>query len=147
MEENSKKSVVNHFEAGSNCQVFNSSISGCVFAMPGSNVTQNSTGMGPSEPISDERPAYSDIPEVLAESELWERLKDWGLVNEEGQPTVSRPEAALMADMISVKLGIAHKWKLFEKLWHRNNMRGDYNTALEQRKSLVFQEKLKNILG
>lgn len=147
MEENSKKSVVNHFEAGSNCQVFNGSISGCVFAMPGSNVTQNSTGMGPSETISDERPAYSDIPEVLAESELWERLKDWGLVNEEGQPTVSRPEAALMADMISVKLGIAHKWKLFEKLWHRNNMRGDYNTALEQRKSLVFQEKLKNILG
>lgn len=40
MEENSKKSVVNHFEAGANCQVFNGNISGCVFAMPGSNVTQ-----------------------------------------------------------------------------------------------------------
>lgn len=40
MEENSKKSVVNNFEAGSNCQVFNGNITGCVFAMPGSNVTQ-----------------------------------------------------------------------------------------------------------
>ena len=32
--------VVNHYEAGSNCQVFNGDITNCVFAMPGSNVTQ-----------------------------------------------------------------------------------------------------------
>ena len=63
MEENSKKSVVNHFEAGSNCQVFNGSISGCVFAMPGSNVTQNSQGTVPSESISDELP---DVPTLVA---------------------------------------------------------------------------------
>ena len=40
MEENQERRVVNHFEAGSNCQVFNGRISGCVFAMPGSTVTQ-----------------------------------------------------------------------------------------------------------
>lgn len=41
MEENSQtQQVVNHFEAGSNCQVFNGSVTGCVFAMPGSTVTQ-----------------------------------------------------------------------------------------------------------
>ena len=40
MEENSQKNVVNHFEAGSNCQVFNGNITGCTFAMPGSSVTQ-----------------------------------------------------------------------------------------------------------
>ena len=96
---------------------------------------------------SGKTPTDGDIPEVLADNELWQRLIDEGLVDEDGQPTVSRPEAALVADMISERLGIAHKWKLFEKLWHRNNMRGDYNTALEQRKSLAFQEKLKNILG
>ena len=39
-EEREAKNVVNHFEAGSNCQVFNGPITGCVFAMPGSNVTQ-----------------------------------------------------------------------------------------------------------
>lgn len=31
---------MNHYEAGSNCQVFNGDITNCVFAMPGSNVTQ-----------------------------------------------------------------------------------------------------------
>lgn len=39
-DEKLKGGVVNHFEAGSNCQVFNGPISGCVFAMPGSTVTQ-----------------------------------------------------------------------------------------------------------
>ena len=34
----------------------------------------------------------------------------------------------------------------YEQLWHRNNMRGDYNKALEQKKSLDFQEKLRYIL-
>ena len=41
MEKDNEKNVVNHFEAGSNCQVFNGRISGCVFAMPGSAVTLN----------------------------------------------------------------------------------------------------------
>ena len=43
MEKDSQKNVVNHFEAGSNCQVFNGNITGCVFAMPGSTVTQQAT--------------------------------------------------------------------------------------------------------
>ena len=38
--EDKKGNIINNFEAGSNCQVFNAPISGCVFAMPGSNVTQ-----------------------------------------------------------------------------------------------------------
>ena len=88
-----------------------------------------------------------NLPEVLANSELWERVKDEGLVDENNMPTTSRPEAALLAYMLAEKLGIGNKWKLFEKLWNRKNMRNDYNTALEQRKSLKFQEKLKNILG
>ena len=39
-EERGQKGVVNNFAAGSNCQVFNAPMRGCVFAMPGSNVTQ-----------------------------------------------------------------------------------------------------------
>ncbi len=46
MEENGQKNIVNHFEPGSNPQVFNGPISGCVFAMPGANVTQQ-TGQQP----------------------------------------------------------------------------------------------------
>ena len=86
------------------------------------------------------------VPEVLAESELWQRVKDAGLVNENNQPTISRTEAALLADMLAEKLGIRNKWKMFETLWQRNNMRGDFNTALGQNKSLAFQDKLKKIL-
>ena len=41
MEEEKKSGIINHFEEGANCQVFNGPISGCVFAMPGSNITQN----------------------------------------------------------------------------------------------------------
>jgi hypothetical protein len=86
------------------------------------------------------------LPEVLAHSELWARVKAEGLVDEHDMPAVSRTEAALLAYMLSAKLGIKHKWKFFEALWQRNNMRNDYNTALEQRKSLRFQDKLKDIL-
>ena len=88
-----------------------------------------------------------EIPEALATSPLWEKVKQAGLVDENGQPTVSRPEAALMADVLARHIGISNKWKMFEKLWHRNNMRGDYNTALNQRKSLELQDELKKILG
>ena len=40
MEDNKQSGITNHFEAGANCQVFNGPISGCVFAMPGANITQ-----------------------------------------------------------------------------------------------------------
>lgn len=91
--------------------------------------------------------AIAAVPAVLAESELWQRLKDARLVDEHGQPLVSRPEAALMAYMLAERLHIDQKWKFFEQLWQRKNMRNDYNTALEQRKSLDFQDRLKEILG
>jgi hypothetical protein len=93
------------------------------------------------------QPQACDVPEVLADSELWQKVMQAGLVDGDGQPTVSRPEAAMIADMLAERLGIANKWKFFEQLWHRNNMRGDYNTALDQRKTLKFQERLKIILG
>ena len=159
MEEKKQKSVVNHFEAGSNCQVFNGSITGCVFAMPGSTVTQQPAASQPvtqpaapptqqaGEPLQEESEAEAEIPEVLTACPAWQQLQDSGLVDAHGQPTVSRPEAALLADVLARRLGIDNKWKFFERLWHRNHMRGDYNTALNQRKSLRFQERLKNILG
>ena len=54
MEEEKKKSdITNHFEAGANCQVFNGPISGCVFAMPGSNITQNP--VQPSTELDEQR--------------------------------------------------------------------------------------------
>ena len=61
MEEEKKKSdITNHFEAGANCQVFNGPISGCVFAMPGSNVTQN-----PVQPSTELDEQQQDVVEKL----------------------------------------------------------------------------------
>ena len=87
------------------------------------------------------------LPEVLAKSELWQKARERGFVGDDGQPIVSRTEAAPLANFLAGRLGIAHKWKFFEELWHRKNMRGDYNTALEQKKSLAFQDRLKIALG
>ena len=97
------------------------------------------------EKREEEKEEPAEVPAELAESELWEKAQEAGLVDNDGQPTVSRTEAALLANELAERLNIAHKWKIFEALWNRNNMRGDYNTALEQRKSLLFQEKLKKI--
>ena len=61
MEEEKKKSdITNHFEAGANCQVFNGPISGCVFAMPGANVTQN-----PVQPSAQLDEQQQDVVEKL----------------------------------------------------------------------------------
>ena len=59
MEENSKKNIVNHYEAGANCQVFNGNISGCVFAMPGSTVTQQQATAEPEESFGYETLAHA----------------------------------------------------------------------------------------
>ena len=144
MEENHEKSVVNHYEAGSNCQVFNGDITGCVFAMPGATVTQQPVMTAPHKRPPQELPEQY---EALTTSAPWQRAQEAGLIGADGQPTGTRTEAALLANVLAAKLHIANKWKFFEVLWHRNNMRGDYNTALNQMKSLEFQERLKNILG
>ncbi len=60
MEEDKENKIINHFESGSNCQVFNGNISGCVFAMPGSQVTQKTE---PSTAELDDK--QQDIAEEL----------------------------------------------------------------------------------
>ena len=66
---------MNHFAAGANCQVFNGNISGCIFAMPGSQVTQQ-TGMAPTadgaegkEPHVSSGPIVSQLKPIFYGSE------------------------------------------------------------------------------
>ena len=57
MEKDNQKNVVNNFEPGSNCQVFNGNIRGCVFAMPGATVNQHvPETKAPDAPQDDEQP-------------------------------------------------------------------------------------------
>lgn len=62
MEKDNQKNVVNNFEAGSNCQVFNGNISGCVFAMPGATVNQHvPEPQTPDAPQDDEQPDVATL--------------------------------------------------------------------------------------
>lgn len=62
MEKDNQKNVVNNFEAGSNCQVFNGNIRGCVFAMPGATVNQHvPETKTPDAPQDDEQPDVATL--------------------------------------------------------------------------------------
>ena len=82
MEKQDTKSVVNHFEAGANCQVFNAPITGCVFAMPGSTVTQQpvvqQTGVDEEEVAGDD-----EQEEPTDQDDVVEKLKPIFYNNEE----------------------------------------------------------------
>ena len=91
-----------------------------------------------------------ELPEVLATPEamaLWRKAQQAGYVDEHYQPLLSRTQAALLADAMAERFGIKEKWKVFEGLWNRNNMRGDYTRAMNQRQSLGFQDKLKRLFS
>ena len=98
----------------------------------------------------DSAEASKSLPDVLATDKamvLWRKAQRAGYVDEHYQPTVSRPEAAILAYEIAKRLGIEDKWKAFETLWNRRNMYRDYHTAINQKKSLKFRDDLKVVLG
>ena len=78
---------------------------------------------------------------------LWQKAQDAGYVDANYQPLISRTQAALLADTIAERLGIKEKWKVFEGLWNRKYMRSDYNLALTRKRTLDFQDELKQLFG
>ena len=95
--------------------------------------------------VKDER----GLPKPLATEKamaLWKKAQEAGYVDENYQPLISRTQSALLANAMAARLGIREKWKVFEVLWQRKNMYRDYYDALNQRKSLVFQDELKKLL-
>ena len=91
-----------------------------------------------------------ELPDVLATDKamaLWRKAQRAGYMDEHYQPLLSRTQAALLADAMAERLGIKEKWKVFGDLWKRNNMRGDYTRAMNQRQSLDFQDKLKRLFS
>ena len=100
------------------------------------------------QPQQQETPAPA-IPPLLdtpRARELWQQAIAQGWVTEQLQPLLSRPLAALLADRMAQVLDIAHKWKLFEQLWHRKNMRNDYNDALCQQQYDDYRKKFEKII-
>ena len=103
----------------------------------------------PSSPCVGREKETSNLPEVLATDEamtLWKKAQAAGWIDANYQPLISRTQSALLADAIAEKLGIRQKWKTFETLWNRKNMRSDYNLALRQQQSLDFLTELKRMI-
>ena len=97
----------------------------------------------------DRAEAPKNLPDVLATDKamaLWQKAQEAGYVDEHYQPLLSRTQAALLADAMAERLGIREKWKVFETLWNRKNIYRDFYEALNQKKSLEFQDELKMLL-
>ena len=78
---------------------------------------------------------------------LWEKVQKAGYVDDNYQPLISRTRAAVLADEIAERLEVKEKWKAFETLWNRRNMYRDYHDALNQRQSLQFRDKLRELFS
>lgn len=79
---------------------------------------------------------------------MWKVLQSRNLIDEHLQPVgLSRTEAAVVACIMADRLGIRYLWKTFETLWNRRNMRNDYNVAMEQKKNLELQDRIKALLS
>ena len=95
-----------------------------------------------------ERPVLPDVLCTEKAMALWKKAQEAGYVDADYQPLISRTQAALLADAMAEQLGIRNnKWKVFETFWCRKYMRNDYNLALSQQQSIVFQDELKDVLG
>ena len=92
------------------------------------------------------------VPEKLNTNEtkeLMADLVDAGLLKENWQPNnLSGTERALLAKAVCEQLEINEVWQVFGQLWNEKpeTLRSYLNKALEQKKSLKFQDGLKNIL-
>lgn len=93
------------------------------------------------------------VPEVLLTDkarELHARLREAGMVDDEWQPVgLSNAERGMLVFQLAVRLDIQNLWQVFASLWGTTPgaLRSAYNKANEQRKTLSFIEKLKNVLN
>ena len=93
------------------------------------------------------------VPEALltdAARALHARLREAGMIDDEWQPVgLSNAERGMLVFQLAVRLDIQNLWQVFASLWSTTPgaLRSAYNKANEQRKTLQFIEKLKNILS
>ena len=82
--------------------------------------------------------------------EILDRLVAEGLLDELWQPVhLSGTQRSLVAKAICDRLDINDVWQVFGQVWNENpiTLRSYYNKAMNQKKTYLFLEKLKNILG
>ena len=81
---------------------------------------------------------------------LFEKLREAGMVDARMQPlNLSNAEKGMLAFDLAGRLDIQNQWQVFASLWGTTSgaLRSAYNRAIEQQKTMLFIEKLKNILS
>ena len=97
--------------------------------------------------------AQSVCPTELQTQEaekLFEKLREAGMVDARMQPlNLSNAEKGMLAFDLAGRLDIQNQWQVFASLWGTTSgaLRSAYNRAIEQQKTMLFIEKLKNILN
>lgn len=104
------------------------------------------------EPVKLSEKKRVEVPERLTTAdaeELMADLVDAGILHNNWQPNgLSGTERALVAKAVCDRLEIKEVWQVFGRLWNEKpeTLRSYLNKALEQKKSLEFQDKLQKIL-
>ena len=94
-----------------------------------------------------------EIPSEFRTSQacdLHDKLTKAGMLDGDWQPVgLSYAEKGMLAFYLADKLGVNNQWKVFAALWgmKAETLRRAYNKALDQNKSLLFQDELKKILS
>ena len=95
----------------------------------------------------------AELPDALCTPQaeaLLAKLCDAGVLDAHWQPVgLTNTERGLLAKILSDELGIDTPWKVFGDCWQVNSgtLRTAYNQALNQRKSLHFQDRLKAVMA
>ncbi len=92
-------------------------------------------------------PATLQTPEARA---LMRKLTDAGILDGRWQPVgLSLAERGILTRYLSVRLDIKNQWRDFAELWDMNpeTLRRAAAKAMEQKKSLLFQDRLKSIFS
>ena len=92
------------------------------------------------------------LPEAFTTAEatsVLKRLVEAGLMDAHWQPQgLSLAERGVLAGYLAERLGIEARWQAFGSLWgvKPETLRKAYGKAMEQKKTLVFQDRLKGVL-
>ena len=88
--------------------------------------------------------------QTLQAEDLFGKLREAGMVDARMQPVgLSNAEKGILAFELARRLDIQNQWQVFANLWGTTpgTLRSAYNRAIEQQKTMLFIEKLKNILA
>ena len=117
--------------------------------------------LGPQQKSTREPPQLCDgeLPPKLSSDRamlMWQRLQQAGYIDEHYQPCkLSRAKSAVLADEMMNLLsnenerltGSDDKWKPYETLWHRSNMKADHYRALNQVRISEFRAEIRKLLN